>query len=92
MRGPFDRTAVGRGTLGEAGRARPHTYARERRVSELCQLKRAGAAVGRAGQVVESTWVDVWGLRGTREAAGIHLGYRWRANFDVARHEWCDLA
>lgn len=58
----------------------------------LTEAGGGGGGARRAGQIVESTWVVVWGLRGTREAAGIHLGYRWRANFDVARHKWCDLA
>ena len=78
--------------LGEAGRARAHTASRERRDSEPCQGARVGAAVGRAGQVVETAWVVVWDLRGFHEVTGIHLRHRWRANFGVVRHEWRELA
>ena len=80
------------GRSGETGRVRAHMAVRERRVLEPCQGARVGAAVGRAGQVLESAWVVVWGLRGFHEAAEIHLRHRWRANFGVVRHEWRDLA
>jgi hypothetical protein len=55
-----NRLAMGRGTLGEAGRAEAHTAVRESRVLEPCQGARVGAAVGRAGQVVETVRALVW--------------------------------
>jgi len=82
------RAASGHG----AGRARAHMAARERQVFEPCQRGAGGAAVVRAGQVVESAWVVASGLRGFHEAVGIQLRHRWRANFGVVRQEWRDLA
>jgi hypothetical protein len=92
VRSPLDWLAVGRGTLGEAGRARAHMALRARLVLEPCQGARVDPAAGWGGQVVETAWVLVRGLRGFHEVTEIHLRHRWRANFAVVRHEWRELA
>jgi len=92
VRSPLHRLAVGRGTLGEVGRARAHMAVCARRVLEPCQGVWVDPAAGCGGQVVETACMVVWDLRGFHEVAGIHSRHRWRANFGVVRHEWRELA
>ena len=66
--------------------------AREMRVLEPCQCVVAARPRGIPRRSAGNCSGGGGVLRGSHEAAEIHLRHEWRANFGVVRHEWRDLA